>query len=140
MTRIAYIWYMANENAIFKTAWPYQQDKMNLPVPNIELAIPFYEKIMGFKLQSQNDSPFRSAVLGRDDIRIGLAENGGDSTQDGCFFEVDNVEAAFSELKSRGLPKEIPDFKIQKHGETTWKVFFVIAPDGLCFCIGERQN
>lgn len=131
---------MVNGNAFFKTAWPYQQDKMNLPVASVEAAIPFYEKIMGFKLLSQNDSPFRSVVMCRDDIRIGLAENGGDSSQDGCFFEVNSVEAAFSELKSRGLQNENPDFKIQKHGETAWKVFFVIAPDGLCFCIGERQN
>jgi len=48
--------------AIFKTAWPYQKDEMNLPVENLAAAIPFY------------------------------------------------------------------------------KVFFVIAPDGLCYCLGERQS
>ena len=31
----------------------------------------------------------KSAVLQRDDIRIGLAENGGDPEQEGCFFEVE---------------------------------------------------
>ena len=69
-----------------------------------------------------------------------LAENGGDPSQEGCFFEVDNVEKAFSELKSNGLKKEISDFDIQTYGETAWKVFFVIAPDGLCYCLGERQS
>ena len=126
--------------AIFKTAWPYKDDEMSLPVENVDAAIPFYETVMGFKLLSRKDAPFRSAVLGRDDIHIGLAENGGDPTQEGCFFEVDDVEAAFAELKSNGLKKEEAGFEINQHGDTSWKVFFVVAPDGLCYCLGERQN
>lgn len=126
--------------AVFKSAWPYQQDKMNLPVENVETAIPFYETVMGFQLVSRSDQPFKSAILGRDEIQIGLAENGGDPTQDGCFFEVDNVETAFAELKSNGLQNANADFRLDKHGTTLWKVFFVVAPDGLCYCLGERQN
>lgn len=127
-------------NAIFKNAWPYQQDKMNLPVASVESAISFYETVRGFRVVSRNDSPHKSAVLARDEIQIGLAENSGDPTQDGCFFEVDNVETAFAELKANGLANESADFRIDKHGTTTWKVFFVVAPDGLCYCLGERQN
>lgn len=126
--------------AVFKTAHPYLVDKMNLPVENLETALPFYEKIMGFQLISRKDSPYKSAVLGRDDIQIGLAENGGDPTQEGCFFEVDNIETAFIELKSNGLDKKEARFEIQQYGETSYKVFFVVAPDGLCYCLGERQN
>jgi len=130
---------MAKMKAIFKTAWPYKEDAMNLPVKNLDEAIPFYEKTMGFQVVSQKDSPFKSAALQRDDIRIGLSENGGDPTQEGCFFEVDSAEAAFEELKSNGLEKEKAGFEINRHGDTSWKVFFVIAPDGLCYCLGERQ-
>jgi len=126
--------------AIFKTARPYQKDEMNLPVANVEAAIPFYETIMGFHVVARNDAPHPSAVLARDCIQIGLAENGGDPTQDGCFFEVDNAEAAFAELKSNGLNREEPEFRLDKHGTATWKVFFVVAPDGLCYCLGERQG
>ncbi len=125
--------------AIFKSAWPYQQDAMNLPVANVEAALPFYETVMGFRVVARHDAPHLSAVLARDDIQIGLAENGGDSSQEGCFFEVDNVEAAFAELKANGLAKEAADFRLDQHGDTTWKVFFVIAPDKLCYCLGERQ-
>jgi catechol 2,3-dioxygenase-like lactoylglutathione lyase family enzyme len=113
---------------------------MNLPVENVETAIPFYEAIMGFKLVSQAYEPIKSAVLGRDDIKIGLAENGGEPEQEGAFFEVDNVEAAFQELKANGLKKDDAGFRIDRHGEKSFKVFFVIAPDGLCYCLGERQN
>jgi catechol 2,3-dioxygenase-like lactoylglutathione lyase family enzyme len=126
--------------AIFKTASPYLDDAMNLPVENVETAIPFYETVMGFRLLARKDEPFKSAVLGRDAIQIGLAENGGDPTQDGCFFEVDNVEAAFDELKANGLGKEEAGFRVDKHGTTSYRVFFVVAPDGLCYCLGERQS
>ncbi len=125
--------------AIFKNAWPYQRDAMNLPVADVAASIPFYQTIFDFKLLSQTNEPVRSAVLGRDEIRIGLAENGGDPTQDGCFFEVDNAASAFDELKANGLEKEISEFSIQNHGDTKWKVFFVVAPDGLCYCLGEKQ-
>ena len=73
---------------------------MNLPVRDIDTAIPFYESKMGFRVVSRLDKGYRKAVLERDTIQIGLAENGGDPTQEGCFFEVDDVEAAVAELRS----------------------------------------
>jgi lactoylglutathione lyase len=127
-------------NAVFKTAHPYAEDEMNLPVESVDAAIPFYETVMGFRVVSRSDPPHKSAVLSRDEIQIGLAENGGDPTQEGCFFEVDNAEAAFAELRSNGLKKEEADFRIDQHGDTSYKVFFVVAPDGLCYCLGERQE
>jgi catechol 2,3-dioxygenase-like lactoylglutathione lyase family enzyme len=126
--------------AVYKRAVPYAADALNLPVRSVEQAIPFYEAIMGFRVVERKDAPHKAAVLGRDDIRIGLAENGGDSTQEGCFFEVDDVETALAELKARGLNKDDAGFRIDKHGETSYRVFFVVAPDGLCYCLGERQG
>jgi|ERR1700730_1750265 catechol 2,3-dioxygenase-like lactoylglutathione lyase family enzyme len=139
--------------AVYMTAWPYAGDAMNLPVENVESAIPYYENIMGFHVVARRDSPCKAAVLVRDGIQIGLAENGGDPTQEGCFFEVDNAEAAFAELKSNGLTthpgwtgrkspeeREEAGFRIDQHGATSFKVFFVVAPDGLCYCLGERQT
>lgn len=126
--------------SVFKSTWPYQGDAMNLPVEKVDEAIPFYETVMGFQVASRSDSPHKSAVLARDDIKIGIAENGGDPTQDGCFFEVDNVETAFAELKANGLKNEKADFRIDQYGDKKFKVFFVVAPDGLCYCLGERQQ
>jgi len=126
--------------AVFKTAAPYADDATNLPVQDVDKAIPYYEKTFGFRLVSRHDAPHKSVVLARDNIQIGLAENGGDPTQEGCFFEVDNAEAAFEELKSNGLEKEEADFRIDQYGDTSYRVFFVVAPDGLCYCLGERQE
>ncbi len=125
--------------SVFKGAWPYQKDAMNLPVASVETAVAFYKTVMGFDQLLKEEKPFRRILLQRDEVRIGLAENGEDPTQDGCFFEVDNVETAFAELKARGLQREMPDYDRQRYGDTLWKVFFVVAPDGLCYCIGERQ-
>ncbi len=111
---------------------------MNLPVADVDAAIPYYEKKFGFIVVSKNETPPKSVVFARDDIKIGLAENGGDPTQEGCFFEVDNVEAAFEEIK--GKPPAEADFRIDKHGDTALRVFFEVAPDGLCYMIGEPQE
>jgi len=124
--------------SVFKSVWPYQGDAMNLPVENVAEAVPFYETVLGFHVASRSEAPHKTVVLARDLIQIGLAENGGDPGQDGCFFEVDDIETAFGELKTNGLKKENADFRIDKHGDQTFKVFFVIAPDGLCYCLGER--
>lgn len=51
---------------------------------------------------------------------------------------VDNVEALFSEFKSHGLGKEISEFDTEEDDGKTWKVFYVVAPDGLCYRMGER--
>ena len=91
--------------SVFKAVSPYEEDEMNLPVENVDESVPFYESVMGFKVLSRSDSPHKSATLGRDEIKIRLAENGGDPTQEGCFFEVDNAEAAFAELKANGLKR-----------------------------------
>jgi catechol 2,3-dioxygenase-like lactoylglutathione lyase family enzyme len=125
---------------MFKKAKPYQNDAMKLPVKDLEQAIPFYETVMGFTLVSRTDAPCRSAVLARDEVQIGLAENGGDPTQDGCFFLVDDVEKTFANLKARGLNAESPNYRVDRYGGNSFKVFFVVAPDGLCYCLGEQLN
>ena len=56
--------------AVYKTASPYLADAMNLPVENLESAIPFYGKVMGFHVVSRKDSPCKSAALARDGIQI----------------------------------------------------------------------
>jgi catechol 2,3-dioxygenase-like lactoylglutathione lyase family enzyme len=117
----------------------YQGDPMNLPVVSVEAAIPFYETVLGFTVLSRSDAPQRSAVLGRDGIQIGLAENGGDPSQDGCAFHVSDVVSLFEEFKANGLNQGQPTFDAETHGGSAFKVFYVVAPDGLCYWFGERQ-
>jgi len=121
-------------------AFGYQGDAMHLPVPTLSDAVPFYEKVLGFTVLSRSETPHRSVVLARDAVQIGLAENGGDPTQDGCAFHVTGLDALFAEFQGNGLNKPLPAFNTEHRDGADWKVFFVVAPDGLCYWFGERQS
>jgi len=119
-------------------AFGYQGDNMNLPVPDLSAALPFYETVLGFKVVSRDDTPHKSALLERDQVQMKLAENGGDPSQDGCAFHVTGLEALFAEFKANGLQKELSEFNTENHGDASFRVFYVVAPDGLCYWFGER--
>ena len=125
--------------AMLEKVFGYQGDNMNLPVRDVEAAIPFYETVLGFRVVSRGDSPRNSAVLARDQIRIGLAENGGDPTQDGCAFHVKDLQSLFDEFNANGLGNDRSEFNVETRDGAAWKVFFVVAPDGLCYWFGERD-
>jgi len=120
-------------------AFGYQGNAMALPVASVDAAIPFYERVLGFRVASRAGTPHPSAVLERDGVQMALTENGGDPTQDGCAFHVRGLDALFAEFKANGLEKDDPGFGVERRGDTSWRVFYVVAPDGLCYWFGERQ-
>jgi catechol 2,3-dioxygenase-like lactoylglutathione lyase family enzyme len=124
--------------AALEKVFGYQGDNMNLPVRDVVAALPFYETVLGFRMVSRSDAPPKSAVLARDDVQMRLVENGGDPAQDGCAFHVKDLAALFAEFQANGLNKELSDFAVEQHDEAAWKVFYVVAPDGLCYWFGER--
>jgi lactoylglutathione lyase len=113
---------------------------MNLPVADVDAALPFYETVLRFRVVSRDSVPHKSAVLARDVVQMRIAENGGDSSQDGCAFHVTGLASLFAEFKTNGLQKELSDFSTEEHGGASWQVFYVVAPDGLCYWFGERQR
>ena len=125
--------------ATLEKAFGYQGDNMSLPVGNLTSALPFYERVLGFRVVSRSQRPHSSAVLARDSVQIGLAENGGDPTQDGCAFHVNGLESLFAEFKANGLKKELSGFSTEQRSGVPFKVFYVVAPDGLCYWFGERE-
>jgi len=120
-----------------RKAFGYRGDAMNLPVADLEAAIPFYETVLGFRVVTRADGPPKSAVLARDDIQMALAENGGDPSQDGCAFHVDGLDALMAAFGTAGL--KISGVKEERHGDNAFRVFYVVAPDGLCYWFGERD-
>ena len=125
--------------ATLEKVFGYHGDNMNLPVADLEAALPFYETVLGFRVVSQGGVPHNSAVLARDEIQMRLAENGGDSSQDGCAFHVKDLDSLFAEFRANGLQKELSEFSTEQRNGAAWKVFYVVAPDGLCYWFGERQ-
>jgi lactoylglutathione lyase len=120
-------------------AYGYKGDAMSLPVSSVEAALPFYQTVLGFTVVSRSSTPQNAAVLGRDRIQMRIAENGGDSSQDGCAFHVTDLESLFAEFTANGLEK-LSEFSTERHGDHEWKVFYVVAPDGLCYWFGECQQ
>lgn len=125
--------------ATLERAFGYQGDALNLPVRNVDAAIPFYETILRFRVVSRADALHRSALLARDAVQIRLAENGGEPEQDGCAFHVTDIEALFAEFKANGWQSAHASLDTEQRDGKQWKVFFVVAPDGLCYWFGEAQ-
>jgi lactoylglutathione lyase len=125
------------KRAVFKRAAPYCDDALNLPVADLASAVPYYEHTFGFSVVERRESPCPRVILARDHVQMGLAENGGDPSQEGCFFEVDDVEAAFEELKTRGASPG--DIEEQDAGGQRVRAFFIVAPDGLCYMVAQPR-
>jgi len=117
----------------------YQGDALNLPVRDLAAAVPFYETVLGFHVLARRETPHASAVLARDHVQIGLAENGGDPAQDGAWFHVSGLDALLAEFNANGLGKAASDLSVEQREDGPWRVFFVVAPDGLCYWFGERM-
>ncbi len=116
----------------------FQGDAMNLPVADVALSIPYYVDKMGFDLVEQISDPKNKAVFERDGIRFAIVENGGDPEQDGCAFHTDDIEALRNEFLGNGL-ENVGDLGEENRDGSKFKVFFVVAPDGLCYWFGQLQ-
>lgn len=121
------------------SAYGYQGDAMNLPVADVDAALPFYMEKLGFSVVGRSNDPVKKAVLDRDGVEFAIAENGGDPEQDGCAFHTDDVHALRDEFRSNGL--NISEIKPETREDgSKFHVFFVIAPDGLCYWFGESAS
>lgn len=46
-------------NPTLDKAWGYQGDNLNLPVGDLDAALPFYETVLGFRVASRSATPHR---------------------------------------------------------------------------------
>lgn len=125
---------MTNEPR-FQAAFPYQTDVLALPVADIDTAARWYAECFGMVEVERRDQPVPTVVLERDGTRIGFAVNGGDPTQDGAAVRVSGIEAIKEELEARGA--RVGDWRVDERNGKKLRVFFVVAPDGLCYYFHE---
>lgn len=125
---------MANSQE-FKAAFPYQQDVLALPVKDLDVAAEWYSKHFGMTEVERREEPVPTVILERDGTKIGFAINGGDASQDGAAILVSNIQGMKEELSSRGV--EIGNWRIDERDGKRFQVFFVVAPDGLCYYFHE---
>lgn len=120
----------------FKAAFPYQQDVLTLPVTDLDQASTWYSKHFGMVEVERQEQPVPTVILERDGTRLGFAINGGDAAQDGAAVLVSGIEALRNEFEANGLP--IGDDRIDERDGKKLRVFFVVAPDGLCYYFHEE--
>jgi hypothetical protein len=62
---------------------------------------------------------------------MGFTVNGADSSQEGAAILVSDIHAARTELESKGV--RIGNWRVDERDGKKLQVFFVVAPDGLCY-------
>ena len=83
----------------------------------------------------RRETPSPTVILERDGIQIGFAVNGGDPSQDGAAISVTNIDEMKSELAALGV--SVGDSRVDERDGRKYNVFFVVAPDGLCYYFHE---
>lgn len=121
--------------AQFKEAYPFQDDILALPVTDLDAASQWYSEHFGMEEVERIAQPVPAVILQRDGARIGFAINGGDPEQDGAAVLVQNIQGIKDELESKGA--KIGNWRIDERDGQKYQVFFVVAPDGLCYYFHE---
>jgi catechol 2,3-dioxygenase-like lactoylglutathione lyase family enzyme len=116
---------------LFKAAFPYQKDVLALPVVDLDVASRWYAKAFGLTEVERRAQPHPCVILERDGVQIGFAVNGGDAAQDGAAILVADIHRAKQELEANGV--QIGNWRVDTRDGQRFQVFFVVAPDGLCY-------
>ena len=124
-----------SDKPAFKAASPYQKDVLALPVIDLNTASDWYCKHFGMTEISRYEEPVSTVILERDSIRLGFSINGGDASQDGASILVTNIQKIKDELESNGV--SIGNWRVDESDGQKLQVFFVVAPDGLCYYFHE---
>ena len=123
---------------LFKAAFPYQKDVLALPVADLDAAARWYTASFGLTEVERRTDPHPTVILERDGVRFGFAINGGDASQDGAAILVSDIERAKQELEANGV--KVGESRIDERNGRKLQVFFVVAPDGLCYYFHQPQR
>ncbi len=119
----------------FVSVFPIGDTKTDaLPAKSFGPAVGYYTHVLGFELVKREEN---KAILQRDAVQIGLAENGDDPEQASCYFSVSDVDALYRELAEKGI--EPSAVETQEHGGKKYRTFFARDPYGICFCFGQPE-
>ena len=119
----------------FLSASPYKDNLLALPVSDLDSASEWYCQHFGMTEIERLDSPHPTVILERDGVRIGFAINGGDPSQEGAAIRVADIDAIKAQLEANGIA--IGNARVDEHDGERLNVFFVVAPDGLCYYFNE---
>ena len=116
---------------LYVAAFPFVDDVLALPVKDIEQTVKWYSHAFGLIEVERSESPLPAVIMERDGVRLGFAINGGDAEQEGAAILVSDIEKARYELDAKGI--RTGNWRVDERDGKKYQVFFVVAPDGLCF-------
>lgn len=116
---------------LFLAAYPFADDVLNLPVADIEQTVLWYGDAFGLDEIERRESPEPAVIMARDGTRLGFAVNGGDASQEGAAILVSDIQRARDEIEAKGI--KTGNWRVDERDGEKFQVFFVVAPDGLCF-------
>ena len=124
-----------SSNPQFKAAYPYQANVLALPVTDLDAAAAWYSQHFGMTEVERTDRPVPTVILERDGTRIGFAITGDDASQEGAAILVTNIGAMKQEIESNG--EKTVNWRVDEQEGRKLQVFFVVAPEGLCYYFHE---
>ncbi len=116
---------------LYEAAYPFADDVLALPVEDIDRAAEWYADRFGLIEVERRTAPRPTVILERDGVRIGFAVNGGDPSQEGAAILVTDIHRARDELQANGV--KTANWRVDERDGRKYQVFFVVAPDGLCY-------
>tara|TARA_S200000501_G_C20245060_1_gene491866 strand:- start:23 stop:412 length:390 start_codon:yes stop_codon:yes gene_type:complete len=119
------------DQPLFEAAYPFADDVMSLPVEDIDRTVSWYKNAFDLTEVERHNTSVPTVILERDGVQIGFAINGGDAENDGAAILVTDIHRARDEIEGRGI--ETGNWRIDERDGKKLRVFFVVAPDGLCF-------
>lgn len=122
---------MRENDKLFEAAFPYGDDILGLPVTDLDQAATWYAECFGLREAERRTTPHPTVVLERDGVKIGFAINGLDPGNEGAAILVTDIHRAKQELETRGV--SIANWRVDERDGKKLQVFFVVAPDGLCY-------
>jgi len=120
---------------LFLAAFPFADDVLALPVTDLDEAAEYYGRTFGLTEVERTHDP-ETMIMERDGVRIGFAINGGDPEQEGAAVLVSDIERAREECVAAGV--DVKNWRIDERDGKQFKVFFVVAPDRLCYYVHQE--
>ena len=122
---------MNRENNLFAAAFAYGDDILALPVKSIDEASSWYGEKFGLTEVERCALPQPRIIMQRDGVKLGFAVNGMDPSNEGAAILVSDIARAKAELESAGI--KTANSRVDERDGKRFNVFFVVAPDGLCY-------
>ena len=125
-------------NKLYEAAYPFAEDVLALPVTDIDRAAKWYGEAFGLQEVTRRETPVPTVLMARDGVQIGFAINGGDASNDGAAILVTDIHRARQELHANGV--ETGNWRVDERDGVKYQVFFVVAPDELCYYFHQRLD